>query len=146
MIARSLSMRMPAVLLVLTALSFGPTAGHADDYPDGCISCHVSEKLSGPGASRIDLLLASVGHSKAGERTLVIPDGCRRCHAPDDKGTATALGKLIHVVHFRGGAENSFLKRYKGDCSFCHGMDTSDWEVVAKSGERNWGLKVGAAD
>lgn len=123
-------------LLLLLVLASGASAD--DVYPDGCISCHVGTEAVDFPPMRLDLLLASIGHGKGGQRTLEIPTGCQRCHAPDDDGTATPLGKIVHVIHFRDPAENPFLTKSGGDCSFCHRMDPANWEVTAKSGKRNW--------
>ncbi|MGD8481953.1 MAG: hypothetical protein PVF61_03930 [Gammaproteobacteria bacterium] len=137
-------MRRMAPLIALSLLGFGAAgAALADDYPEGCVSCHVGDEPKPAAAYRLDLQLAEIGHGKGGERTKEIPTGCYRCHASDGEGAAGALGPYIHVVHFQGGDKNPFLKKYGGDCSSCHSMDPSSWQAVAKSGDRNWGLTIG---
>ncbi len=132
-----------AVLFLLAALSMAWTgACLADDYPDGCVSCHVGDTPKPKSAYRLDLQLADLGHGKGGERTKEIPTGCFRCHASTGDGAAGKLGPYIHLIHFRG-EKNPFLKKYGGDCSSCHQMDPNTWRAVAKSGPRNWEMTVG---
>lgn len=135
-----------ATLCVAAVLGLaGLGIGHADDYPEGCVSCHVGDNPRPSSAYRLDLQLADLGHGKGGERTKEIPTGCYRCHASDGEGAAGALGPYIHVIHFQGGEKNAFLRKYGGDCSSCHRMDPASWQAVAKSGERNWEMTVGGA-
>jgi mono/diheme cytochrome c family protein len=135
-----------ALVSVAALLVLGSSSSFAEDeYPEGCVSCHVATEGDGMPALRLDVLLAKIGHGRGGERTLKVPTGCTRCHASDDQGSAGSLGKLVHLVHFREAADNKFTSEYGGDCSSCHAMDPSTWQAVAKSGERNWDLKVGGA-
>jgi hypothetical protein len=128
-----------AALIVFVAVSItGAAAGFADDYPEGCVSCHVGDKPKPRSAYRLDLQLAEAGHGRGGARTEEVPTGCYRCHASDGEGMAGKLGPDIHVIHFRGDGENPFLRKYGGDCSSCHRMDPSDWRATTKSGKRNW--------
>lgn len=140
---RNFPVRSAALVFVMTLLAGAAGAAFADDYPEGCVSCHVGDEPKPSAAYRLDLQLAKLGHGKGGERTQDIPTGCYRCHASDGDGAAGKLGPYIHVVHFRGGDKNPFLKKYGGDCSSCHRMDPSNWQAVAKSGKRNWDLSVG---
>lgn len=135
-------MKNAALIFALALLGTGIGVTYADDYPEGCVSCHVGDTAKPAAAYRLDLQLAKLGHGKGGERTEEIPTGCYRCHASSGEGAAGALGPYIHVVHFQG-EKNPFLKKYGGDCSSCHRMDPSNWQAVAKSGKRNWGLSVG---
>jgi len=117
----------------------------ADEYPEGCVSCHIGDKAKPGSAYRLDLQLATLGHGKGGERTEDIPTGCFRCHNSNGEGPAGKLGPYVHLVHFRGD-KNPFLKKYGGDCSSCHRMDPETWRAVAKSGIRNWTLGGGDAN
>jgi len=115
----------------------------ADDYPDGCVSCHV--KGDGNEDNRINVLLAESGHGRGGERTKLIPTGCNRCHTPDGTGTAGSIRKLIHAVHYEVPAENPYMVKFGGDCRDCHSLDQSSGVAGIKIGERNWELRVAGA-
>ncbi len=138
-------MKNVAVVLLAALSVAGTGTALADDYPEGCVSCHVGDQPKPASAYRLDLQLAKLGHGKGGERTQEVPTGCYRCHASNGDGAAGKLGPYVHVIHFRGGDKNPFLKKYGGDCSSCHQMDPATWRAVAKSGERNWAMTVGGA-
>lgn len=137
------SMKSAALLFLTALLAAGTGTCLADDYPEGCVSCHVGDTPKPKAAYRLDLQLANLGHGKGGERTEEIPTGCFRCHASNGEGAAGKLGPYVHLIHFRGD-KNPFLRKYGGDCSSCHRMDPKTWRAVAKSGKRNWNMTVGA--
>lgn len=141
---RTYSKKNAALVLFAALFAAGTGTCLADDYPEGCVSCHVGDTPKPATAYRLDLQLAKLGHGKGGERTQEIPTGCFRCHASNGEGAAGKLGPYVHLVHFRG-EKNPFLKKYGGDCSSCHRMDPQTWRAVAKSGERNWAMTVGGA-
>jgi hypothetical protein len=112
----------------------------ADDHPNGCVSCHV--KGDGAEDIRLNVILAELGHGRGGERTKLIPTGCNRCHAPDGDGTAGAIQKLVHAVHYESPTENAYMLKYGGDCRDCHNVDGPSGKATIKVGERNWELRV----
>lgn len=130
--------KLVSLLFVLGALGAGIQVS-ADDYPDGCVDCH---KQSERRDFRINTLLARIGHGRGGERTLVIPEGCARCHATSGEGSAGSLSKLIHSIHYEEPEQNRFVKTYGGDCLSCHAIDASSGKVRIRSGERNWSLHI----
>jgi hypothetical protein len=136
-------MRKALMLLGALALAGLATPVLADDYPNGCVSCHVNE---GGVDMRLDTLLARIGHGRGGERTKEIPVGCNRCHASDGSGVGPATRKLVHTLHYREPSENLFVTQYGGNCLHCHSMDGATGKAAIKVGERNWSLSVGGSD
>lgn len=130
-------------LMVLTLIAGAVVGGkaYADDYPNGCVSCHVE----GTGAldMRINAVLDRLGHGKAADRSKIIPAACDRCHASSGDGPASALRNLIHRAHYTDPTANLFVTQYEGSCLHCHAMDGSSGKATVKSGERNWTPIVG---
>lgn len=110
----------------------------ADDYPQGCVSCHVATKQQD---MRLNVVFDHIEHSMAGQRTLLIPTGCERCHA-DEKGVGGALSKLIHRSHYTDPIKEKFTGQFNGDCVSCHKMDTDTGQAEIRSGKRNWQLRI----
>ncbi|MDH3893866.1 MAG: hypothetical protein OES78_04820 [Chromatiales bacterium] len=140
------SINRPMILLALIALTLAAGAlvgkkAFADDYPNGCVSCHVE----GTGAldMRINAVLSRLGHGKAADRSKVIPAACDRCHASSGDGPASALRNLIHRAHYTDPDANLFVTQYAGSCLHCHAMDGASGKASVKSGERNWTPIVG---
>lgn len=130
--------RIAIALCVLGITGFAVT-GVAEDYPQGCVDCHVQGNNMD---MRLNTLLANIGHGRGGERTKIIPEGCTRCHASDDQGSAGSLRKLIHSIHYETPEVNAFMTQHAGDCRHCHSMDSQSGRAALKSGERNWSLQV----
>ena len=131
-------MKKALLMLGALALTCSLTDAVANDYPNGCVSCHVKGETD----FRLNVLLANIGHGRGGERTLEIPVGCNRCHATDGSGNAASISKLVHSVHYENPNENAFVTKYSGDCRNCHSMDAAAGYGSIKVGERNWELRI----
>jgi hypothetical protein len=147
-----------SALVVLTASMSSPAAAVVDPYPNACVDCHVVQKDKGSDqrlsvalknwtAGRIDAgLLAKSkasaptglvlkGKHPAAEDSLEdIPGACLDCHSGGST-KAPPFGRLLHLVHLTGGANNTFVTSFKSDCTTCHKLDS-------KTGE--WSLPSGA--
>jgi hypothetical protein len=132
-------MKNTIILLFVFAVTGYGVQGLADDFPHGCVDCHVQEEGSD---MRINTILSRIGHGRGGERTKQVPEGCARCHASDDDGSAGSLRKLVHSIHYESPDENAYLKEFGGDCRHCHSMDAPKGRPGVKSGERNWTLTI----
>lgn len=105
----------------------------ADDFPDGCVSCHV---LLDDGADkRLAGVLDEIGHVALKEKVARVPADCIDCH---EKKSDTKFGVLIHQAHFGSPETNVFVQHFGGDCRSCHAMDGSSGEAKLKEGDRNW--------
>ena len=131
---------MEKALMMLGALALAGalSVAQADEYPDGCVSCHVQGEID----TRLNAVLSNVGHGRGGERTLNVPTGCNRCHATDGSGNAASISKLIHSVHYGNPEFNQFTTQYEGDCRHCHSMNAAVGIGSIKVGERNWTLRI----
>lgn len=118
------------------------STGLADEHPQGRIDCHVA----GDPDSRVNVLLAEIGHGRSGEPTKDIPVGCNRCHAEDDEGTAGPLRRLMHSIHYEMPEEDKFVTDSDNECLHCHVIDTKTGNATVKSAERNWEARVIASD
>ncbi|MGB5209782.1 MAG: hypothetical protein WBP60_04590 [Gammaproteobacteria bacterium] len=125
-------------VLGLVLLGLAGATAMADDYPDGCVSCHTNTDEQD---MRLNVMLQLLGHSMAGQRTAVIPTGCNRCHADADS-LGGALSTLVHKTHYSDPVHEDFKDQFKGDCRSCHKMDDSTGKVAIKSGDRNWTLRL----
>ena len=126
------SMKMGIMALVLIGLLGSITGAHANDYPQGCVDCHV--KSEGELDFRLNVLLKQIGHRWI--KTLeTVPDDCGRCHEPDDSPT---LGELLHAIHYAVPQSNTYVTKYDGKCINCHEMDAKAGEARVKSGPTNW--------
>ena len=133
-----MKMKLASTVLGVLALVVGLPDARADDYPNGCVSCHVQAETD----SRLNTLLANIGHGRGGERTKEIPVGCNRCHAPDGSGNAPSIRKLVHSIHYESPDVNRFVTQYGGDCRSCHSLDSASGHVAIKTGERNWSFQI----
>jgi hypothetical protein len=141
----------------LAALAFGAASSvafAADDFANGCVSCHVvgkdgkdhriSTALKAWTAGKVSpqLLAHSKASMPAGAPALKgkhpsaadsledIPAGCMDCHDGGSK-KAPPFDRLIHLVHLTG-AKNDFVEKFKGDCTACHKLDTKtgEWRMA----------------
>ena len=124
-------MKMGICALILIGLTGLVPGAYADDYPQGCVDCHVkTDSLD----FRLNVLLEQIGHRWI--KTLrTVPDGCGRCHEPDDDAT---LSELLHAIHYEVPKSNTFVGRFGGDCRHCHTMDAEAGEAAVKNGPKNW--------
>ncbi|KPK55346.1 MAG: hypothetical protein PVI25_00405 [Gammaproteobacteria bacterium] len=106
----------------------------ADEFPEGCVSCHV-EKI-GDVDFRLNTLLEQIGHRKV-DRLKQVPRDCGRCHTsdPTEEENFTAM---IHEIHFDVPKINLFVTRFDGACIHCHQVDTETGEAGLKNGPKNW--------
>lgn len=141
-------------LTALACLGTATVAGAADDFADGCVSCHVVTKdrkdhristaLKAWTAGKVSpkLLANSKAAMPAGAPALKgkhpsatdsledIPTGCLDCHDGGSK-KAPPFARLMHLVHLTG-TKNDFVEKFKGDCTACHKLDakTGAWSVA----------------
>lgn len=126
-----------------------------DQFPRGCVDCHVDRPDIGMdvristlmGQWQVEVppaLLAKVRafapagsvpkgvHPKlAGSvAEMQIPGGCLKCHTSTAK-SAPPFGRLLHGLHFVGGERNHFLAMFQGECTHCHKLDaaTGVWSI-----------------
>ena len=106
-----------------------------DLFPNGCVSCHIDTGKENEDHRLITVMAQLPKHPKI---TIIknVPDDCKKCHGENKK-----IGKLslvIHKVHYDKKDENGFMKNFGGKCIYCHSIDSVDWKMKVKSGERNW--------
>jgi hypothetical protein len=143
-----------SALVVLATSVSSPAVAAVDPYPKACIDCHVVQKDKGSdqrlsvalknwtaGKVDADLLAKSKASAPAGlvlkgkhpsaEDALDdIPGACLDCHSGTSK-KAPPFGRLLHLVHLTGGANNTFVTSFKSDCMHCHKLDsrTGEWSL-----------------
>jgi hypothetical protein len=107
----------------------------ADEYPNGCVSCHV--KVSDDKDLRLIAVLKKVEKHPAIEKMVkTVPSDCLKCHK---EGSKAGLFNLItHKNHFSNPQENAFVSNYKGNCLACHTLDKNTFVMSVKSGPSNW--------
>jgi hypothetical protein len=119
------------LIALLAAVAMPPL--HADDFPEGCVSCHV---VLGEGMDkRLGVVLDAIGHRPLKGKVEQVPTDCLGCH--ESLGDPS-FSSLIHQAHFSKPETNVFLARFAGDCRHCHVMDGSTGVAGLKSGKRNW--------
>lgn len=126
-----ISARLVAALALLAA-ALSP-ALHADDFPNGCVSCHVV--LPDGMDKRLNAVLAEVGHVALKNKVSVVPGDCIECHKTAD---GPAFSNLVHMAHTRSPEKNVFVTRFGGDCRHCHAIDPATGNVSLKAGKPNW--------
>ncbi len=126
---------MPIGLLLLGSflLAGSPLVQAADEFPRGCVSCHVAMKDQGD--KRLGPLLAEAGHVSIKGKVASVPADCIACHA---KKSDTKFAVLIHQTHFAAPSDNDFVQHFGGDCRHCHVMDVEAGEARLKTGDANW--------
>lgn len=117
----------------LMALAWPAAAILADDFPNGCVSCHVvlpdgSDKRLGP-------VLADVGHVSIKGKVSRVPGDCIACH---DKKSDAKFSVLVHQAHFAKTDTNVFIQHFSGDCRHCHVMNAATGVPNVKEGDANW--------
>lgn len=121
------------VLAGLLGLALSPAALPADDFPDGCVSCHV---VFPDGADRrLAAVLGEIGHVSLKGKVSQVPTDCIACH---EKKVDTKFFVLIHQAHFGSPDKNHFVQHFGGDCRHCHAMDAESGEPKVKAGSANW--------
>lgn len=105
----------------------------ADDFPNGCVGCHV---VSGEGVdNRLFVKLDALGHLPIKGKVTQVPADCLGCHKSlGDPPFST----LIHLAHFANQDTKVFVERFGGDCRHCHVMNKSTGLPELKNGEKNW--------
>ena len=117
---------------VMVALSLGLPAT-ADDFPDGCVSCHVV--LPDGADKRLATILDEIGHLSLKGKVARVPADCIACH---EKKSVTKSSVLAHQAHFGTPEKNIFIERFGGDCRHCHAVDGETGEAALKQGDANW--------
>lgn len=125
--------RLCALALAAVAAIVVPAAPQADDFPEGCVSCHVV--LPDGADKRLEKVLGEVGHRSLKGKVEEVPADCIACHAKIDD---PSFSSLIHTAHFDRAEANVFLQRFGGDCRHCHVMDGATGTAGTKEGSRNW--------
>jgi hypothetical protein len=123
--------RLPAILVLLATTLAPPVL--ADDFPNGCVSCHVV--LPDGMDKRLNAVLDEVGHVSIRNKVSVVPGDCIKCHRTVD---GPAFSQLIHMAHVREPEKNVFVSRFGGDCRHCHAVDPATGSVSLKTGKPNW--------
>lgn len=125
--------RLAALALATAACVVAPWAAQADDFPEGCVSCHVV--LPDGADKRLEKVLGEIGHRSLKGKVEKVPADCIACHGKIDD---PSFSSLIHMAHFDGPDANVFLQRFGGDCRHCHVMDGATGTAGVKEGKRNW--------
>jgi len=127
---RMASRTIALVGLVAAAISLSLMA---DDFPNGCVDCHV---VLGEGMDkRLGVELDAAGHRPIKGKVNQVPADCLACHKSLGD---PPFSSLIHLAHFARPDTNVFVERFGGDCRHCHVMDDSTGFAGLKKGERNW--------
>jgi hypothetical protein len=121
-----------AAIAGLVAAAISPSLP-ADDFPEGCVSCHV---VLGDGMDkRLGVVLDAAGHRPIKGKVDRVPADCLQCHKSlDDPPFST----LVHLAHFSSPDTSVFIERFGGDCRHCHVMDPATGLAGVKTGQRNW--------
>jgi len=112
-----------------------------DSHPNGCVDCHrnvpnradyrLSTKIvewATEGADDEIMERAEAAWPEASLsgkhpnvaamiKTQNIPTSCLTCHGED---SSKPLYRVLHTIHYTGGADNHFISSYKGFCTQCH--------------------------
>jgi|GEM_PF-591781 len=131
-----------------------PGVNAPDDFPGGCVDCHVVRKDIGRDV-RISTILKSWADGVEPERFLEkaqkaapegvtlkgkhpdvewafsdIPNSCLTCHAIDST-SLPPLCNMMHLFHLTGGEENPFMTMFQAQCTYCHKLnkDTGLWTL-----------------
>lgn len=126
-------MHRGGLALMLAVAVTMPFVPRADDFPEGCVSCHVV--LHDGSDKRLEKALGEAGHRSLDEKVEQVPADCAACH---EKIGEPSFATLIHTAHFAPADGNVFLQRFGGDCRHCHAMDGATGTTSVKEGERNW--------
>jgi len=121
------------LLCVALGIAAMGTTATADDFPAGCVSCHVV--LEDGADKRLAAVLDEIGHLALKDKVATVPTDCIGCH---EKKSDTKFSVLIHQAHFGSPETNLFVQRFGGDCRNCHAMDGSSGQPSLKEGDRNW--------
>jgi len=123
-----------------------------DQFPQGCVGCHVNLPAQGLDA-RLSTVLQHLSQQVppallakaqaavtsntplAGRHPLVpqalndVPHACILCHQAL-AGRAPVFSRMVHLIHLTGDG-NHFLSHFQGECSHCHKLDrtTGIWSV-----------------
>ena len=132
-----------------------PGINAPDQFPQGCVDCHIVYE-NPPMDVRLSTLLqawcegaddhllavaqaaAPAGVSLTGRHPEVtealtdIPATCLECHGKD-AADAPPFGRLMHSIHLADRADNPFLALFQGECTHCHKLNaaTGAWRVAS---------------
>jgi hypothetical protein len=124
-----------------------------DSFPNACVDCHIYMKEQDHDvrlstsmktwAGQVDpqVLQKARGvaprglqlrgtHPVAPGWFADIPASCLGCHGKTS-ARAPELGRLLHVLHLTGGADNPFMTIFQGECTHCHKFNpaTGAWSI-----------------
>lgn len=127
-----------------------------DTHPDACVSCHIrmddidlDARLSTAlreWEQEVPVKVMEVAETASASPNVLkgrhppmalpledVPSGCIGCH--DSEPTAPPFAPLVHLAHYRRGAENHFVSVFSGECTLCHKMDheTGAWRIPSGS-------------
>lgn len=116
-------------LAAIVALFVPLSVSAADNFPNGCVSCHK-------GALAIPNMIAKIqGHPNVSKLVKSVPDGCAVCHKPGAK--APTLMAAIHEAHKIQAPADAKAADFTGKCLNCHAVDASG-KVTIKKAPANW--------
>jgi hypothetical protein len=127
------AMRKGLLFISLAVLAGPLSVRAADDFPQGCVSCHVV--MEDKADKRLGPMLAEIGHVSIKGKVVSVPADCVACHT---EKSDTKFAVLIHQSHFASPTDNVFVQHFGGDCRHCHVMDGSTGEAGLKTGKANW--------
>jgi hypothetical protein len=124
-----------------------------DEYPRGCVDCHVNrpdlgmdvrlstlmqtwqagvkpEFLEKVQAAAPEGVTLKGRHPKVSLANAELPTGCLKCHSKTSK-TAPPFSRMLHRIHLTGGEKSVYLTLFKGECTDCHKLDqaTGSWSL-----------------
>jgi cytochrome c553 len=129
-----------------------------DTRPNGCVDCHrkdgsersplkllIKEWTKGVSSELLEKARAAAPagvelkgkHADTVAMTNTVPQDCLVCHSKQGAKMigAPELGRLMHLTHLVGGAENEFITGYQGQCVQCHALNKETGELTIKNGE-----------
>ncbi|MGE5177993.1 MAG: hypothetical protein ACM3PF_02745 [Bacteroidota bacterium] len=132
-----------------------PGINAPDEFPNGCVSCHVNlperhmdqrlSTLMKGWTVKVDPALLAKAQAAApaavtlkGKHPAVsaalkdVPAGCVKCHGAASK-KAPPFARLIHRIHLVGADENHYMTEFQGECTYCHKLNqaTGAWSVAS---------------
>ncbi len=132
-----------------------------DQFPRGCVDCHVNRpdlKMDVRLSTLMQRWQAQVAPEvlarvrafsppgmpvkgihpriKGDLAHLRIPEACLKCHTQRSR-SAPPFGQLLHGLHLVGGEKNHFLLMFQGECTHCHKLDAATGSWSLGSGTEN---------
>lgn len=128
----------------------------ADNFPGACVDCHINyvdmnvdarfSTLMKQMLEKVEPNILAAAHATApaglkleGKHPDIsgsvknVPGDCLMCHYREST-MAPPFAKMLHLIHFEGGAENPFLTLFQGECTHCHKLNKTSGEWIIPSG------------